>query len=133
MHGCCANDTLHMYYTNVHTSKEFFAGEHAQFFLKATASVKATDLKNSIHQQETIYGIKCRQAIFRMNTFLFQQEKYDFTDLRCQVKFMGGGKEQQSVSRKLFFFCIPGISATKLKIGPLSRENKFSCQLCFDY
>jgi hypothetical protein len=39
----------------------------------------------------------------------------------------------QSVSRKLFFFWVPGILATKLKIGPLSRENKFSCQLCFDY
>lgn len=49
MHGCCANDTLHMYYTNAHTSKEFLQENMPNFF-KTTTSVKATDLKNSIHQ-----------------------------------------------------------------------------------
>lgn len=49
MHGCCANDILHMHYTNAYTSKEFLQ-ENKPIFFKKTTSVKATDLKNSIHQ-----------------------------------------------------------------------------------
>lgn len=39
MHGCCANDTLHMYYTNAHTSKEFLQ-ENMPNFLKQQPQLK---------------------------------------------------------------------------------------------
>lgn len=39
VHGCYANDTLHMYYTNAHTSKEFLQ-ENMPNFLKQQPQLK---------------------------------------------------------------------------------------------
>ena len=80
-------------------------------------SVRTTVLKNSHQQEESVYGIKCRQVIFSTRApCVFNSKRPNCTSVRCGLKFasLSGSRSCRHHS----------------KTGPPSGQDRVSCQLC---